>query len=793
MNERVCKTLEYDKIIDRLAEHATCDPGRRMCLSLKPLDDVSDMRRAASETADAAARIGQKGRLSFGALQSFDAELRALAVGGTLDMKALLAMAAMLENAGRAASYGKTESGVRDTLSDFFSALSPLENLSAEIRRIVVSEEEIASDASPRLKQLRRETSLTTAKIRDVLNRMVNGTARQYLQDAVITMRGDRYCLPVRSEHKGQVAGIVHDRSSSGSTLFIEPQAVVDLNNKLREYALEEEKEIARILTLLSAELSARLTDIGDNITYMTLLDFVFAKAAYGLEIEGAQPLFSEDTSFFLKSARHPLIDRDKVVATDIRLGGAGEGDARMLVITGPNTGGKTVTLKTSGLLTLMGMSGLMIPAAHDSRIAVFEEIYADIGDEQSIEQSLSTFSSHMSHIVRILEEADERSLCLIDELGAGTDPTEGAALAISILNHLLEKRVSVLATTHYAELKVFAMTTKGVLNASCEFDVGTLQPTYRLLIGTPGASNAFAVSKRLGLSEEIINGAKEQIDADKVRMETLFRDLEESRRVAEEERIEIARYREEQEALQARLREQEETLDTLGEDLLKEAHGEAERILKEAKLFADETIRLMRKSGADDALIADLERKRTALNLKIADTSKKKRGHEEREKKEKGRGLEAKDLVIGDRVKILSAGLSGTVSKLPDKEGRLTVTCGVMQVETKLSDLAPDEEHAENGKQIEKRYRMKGVSYVPAELNLIGKNTDDAISALDKYLDEAYMSHLPGVRIVHGKGTGTLRNAVQRHLKGVRYVKSFQDGAYGEGDTGVTVVKFKG
>ena len=793
MNERVCKTLEYDKIIDRLAEHATCDPGRRMCLSLKPLDDVSDMRRAASETADAAARIGQKGRLSFGALQSFDAELRALAVGGTLDMKALLAMAAMLENAGRAASYGKTESGVRDTLSDFFSALSPLENLSAEIRRIVVSEEEIASDASPRLKQLRRETSLTTAKIRDVLNRMVNGTARQYLQDAVITMRGDRYCLPVRSEHKGQVAGIVHDRSSSGSTLFIEPQAVVDLNNKLREYALEEEKEIARILTLLSAELSARLTDIGDNITYMTLLDFVFAKAAYGLEIEGAQPLFSEDTSFFLKSARHPLIDRDKVVATDIRLGGAGEGDARMLVITGPNTGGKTVTLKTSGLLTLMGMSGLLIPAAHDSRIAVFEEIYADIGDEQSIEQSLSTFSSHMSHIVRILEEADERSLCLIDELGAGTDPTEGAALAISILNHLLEKRVSVLATTHYAELKVFAMTTKGVLNASCEFDVGTLQPTYRLLIGTPGASNAFAVSKRLGLSEEIINGAKEQIDADKVRMETLFRDLEESRRVAEEERIEIARYREEQEALQARLREQEETLDTLGEDLLKEAHGEAERILKEAKLFADETIRLMRKSGADDALIADLERKRTALNLKIADTSKKKRGHEEREKKEKGRGLEAKDLVIGDRVKILSAGLSGTVSKLPDKEGRLTVTCGVMQVETKLSDLAPDEEHAENGKQIEKRYRMKGVSYVPAELNLIGKNTDDAISALDKYLDEAYMSHLPGVRIVHGKGTGTLRNAVQRHLKGVRYVKSFQDGAYGEGDTGVTVVKFKG
>ncbi|MBR0163861.1 MAG: endonuclease MutS2 [Lachnospiraceae bacterium] len=793
MNERVCKTLEYDKIIDRLAEHATCDPGRRMCLSLKPLDDVSDMRRAASETADAAARIGQKGRLSFGALQSFDAELRALAVGGTLDMKALLAMAAMLENAGRAASYGKTESGVRDTLSDFFSALSPLEDLSAEIRRIVVSEEEIASDASPRLKQLRRETSLTTAKIRDVLNRMVNGTARQYLQDAVITMRGDRYCLPVRSEHKGQVAGIVHDRSSSGSTLFIEPQAVVDLNNKLREYALEEEKEIARILALLSAELSARLTDIGDNITYMTLLDFVFAKAAYGLEIEGAQPLFSEDTSFFLKSARHPLIDRDKVVATDIRLGGAGEGDARMLVITGPNTGGKTVTLKTSGLLTLMGMSGLMIPAAHDSRIAVFEEIYADIGDEQSIEQSLSTFSSHMSHIVRILEEADERSLCLIDELGAGTDPTEGAALAISILNHLLEKRVSVLATTHYAELKVFAMTTKGVLNASCEFDVGTLQPTYRLLIGTPGASNAFAVSKRLGLSEEIINGAKEQIDADKVRMETLFRDLEESRRVAEEERIEIARYREEQEALQARLREQEETLDTLGEDLLKEAHGEAERILKEAKLFADETIRLMRKSGADDALIADLERKRTALNLKIADTSKKKRGHEEREKKEKGRGLEAKDLVIGDRVKILSAGLSGTVSKLPDKEGRLTVTCGVMQVETKLSDLAPDEEHAENGKQIEKRYRMKGVSYVPAELNLIGKNTDDAISALDKYLDEAYMSHLPGVRIVHGKGTGTLRNAVQRHLKGVRYVKSFQDGAYGEGDTGVTVVKFKG
>lgn len=813
MNADVLKTLEFDKVKERLLEHAHSAEGASLCKALLPFEDLSDAKRALCETQDAAVRLAEKGSISFSGVKGFRSEIKALAVSATLEMRALLDFASFLENVSRVCAYGIREKDAEapDTLTDYFHALTPLDAIAAQIRRAILSEGEIAPDASSALKQIRRQMTLCQEKIRDVLGAMIGGATRAYLQDGVVTMRGDRYCLPVRTEYKAKVRGIVHDRSKGGATLFIEPEAVVDLNNRLRELMIEEEQEIARILAALSAELADHLDAIRDNVTYMSLLDFIFAKAAYGLE-QGAQaPAFSADKSFFLKEARHPLIERDKVVPIDIRLGVGEEEPFHLLVITGPNTGGKTVTLKTAGLLTLMAMSGLLIPAAEGTVVAFFDEIYADIGDEQSIEQSLSTFSSHMTRIVHILRDADERSLCLFDEPGAGTDPTEGAALAISILNHLLRRGVSMIATTHYAELKVYAMTTKGVKNASCAFDVDTLRPTYRLIIGAPGASNAFAISKKLGLPEEVIEDAHAQIDSDKARMETLFQDLEESKKRLDKEQEKVERYREEQQELQARLKEQEEAFDTLGDDILEEAHRKAEDVLAEAKRFADMTIRRMRKAHVDEELISSMERERTHLNEMIGKVREEKPSQKEG-KADAAPAMADAELIPGTRVRIRSMGLGGIIKTAPDKDGRLTVTCGVMQVEARADDLVPEEEEAYSGKEIAKRFSMKrafaekdeskgrtsrpggtSASYVPAEINLIGKNTDDALALLDKYLDDAYLTHLPVVRIVHGKGTGALRSAVQRHLKGISYVKSFQGGAYGEGDAGVTVVKLKG
>ena len=796
MNERALRILEYDKIIALLSEEADSAPGRAQCAHLAPLSDIHAVKDALENTADAVARIFRKGSVSFGSNRELKDALRALSIGATLDMRELLQIASLCENAGRVKAHGREdgEEDKTDSLSAYFEALEPLRPLSDEIRRCILSEEEIAPDASPALKKIRREMSLTGERIHSTLNNMVNGSARNYLQDPVVTLRGDRYCLPVRAEHKGQVKGIVHDASSSGQTLFIEPAQVVELNNRLRELNIEEVEEIARILAELSAKAAEEVPLIEENIRALTFLDFTYAKARLALSMNAMAPVVKEDRSFDLKNARHPLIDKDKVVPIDVHMGG----DFNMLIITGPNTGGKTVTLKTVGLLTLMGLSGLMIPAGDRSEIAMYREIYADIGDEQSIEQSLSTFSAHMTNTVSILEQATEEDLCIFDELGAGTDPTEGAALAISILNDLHARGVSTMATTHYSELKVYALGTEGVLNASCEFDVATLRPTYRLLIGLPGKSNAFAISEKLGLPKRIIDAASGQIHEDAKKFEDLIADLEMSRKQIEEEQEEIRRYREEAERLRTQLSDKSRRMDASRDEILADAEAEALAILQDAKKYADETIRYYRKHGGDS--MQEMERARTRLNEQIAAQNEKRAQRDKKEKKDvvTGERVKAETLKVGDTVRIVSMDMTGTVNSLPDKKGNLYVFCGSMRMKTNVGDLVtaqPEPEEKEQKKGFDKkahRMDLSGAASISTEINLIGKNSDDAIQALSKYLDEAYMAHLPTVRVVHGKGEGILRKAVQRYLKGVRYVKSYKLGEFGEGDSGVTVVTFK-
>lgn len=795
MNKKALHVLEYDKIIEKLAEHATSDPGRKLCLELEPSSDIKEIRKNLQKTNDAIARIFKKGSVNFGDNKEFGGILKALKIGSSLDMASLLRLASFLDNVNRVKSYGRPprddEEG--DSLTESFQMLEPLTFVSAEIRRCIVSEDEMSSDASPALRHIRRGMMLANDRIHEQLNIMINGSLRTYLQDAVVTVRGDRYCIPVKAEYKSQVNGLVHDQSSSGSTLFIEPAAVVELNNKIREMALQESAEIEKILMELSLSVAEHVDAIRYNCEIMTDLDFIFAKASYALEINAITPVFNEQHIFDIKKGRHPLIAKDKVVPIDVYAGR----DFDMLIITGPNTGGKTVTLKTVGLLTLMGQAGLAIPAADRSELSVFEEVYADIGDEQSIEQSLSTFSSHMTNTVAILENANENSLCLFDELGAGTDPTEGAALAISILNDLHKRKIRTLATTHYSELKVYALNTKGVQNASCEFDVESLKPTYRLLIGLPGKSNAFAISSKLGLPDRIIEAASEQISTEDKRFEDLIADLEMSRKTIENERLEIEQYKKEAEELRRQLEQKTDKLDRQKEDILREAHEQARQILQEAKTIADETIKVYRKAGPN-ASMQDLERTRTKLNEKISD--KNKAITKKKELPADHQILKESQLKLGESVKIVSMGLKGTISSKPDKDGNLFIQCGIMKTKANIRDLVliGDEDPKAAMKKFYGRNTSGGgkmdlskASTIRTEINLIGKNSDDAVAALDKYLDDAYMSHLNNVRVVHGKGTGALRQAVHQYLKGVPYVKSFKLGEFGEGDAGVTIVTF--
>ena len=793
MNEKVLRTLEYTKIIAQLVEHADSAPGKKLCEALLPSSDLEEIRKAQTETADGLTRLFRKGHTSFGSNYDIGFSLRSLEIGSTLSTQELLKIARLLDNVARIRNYGKNErdDAPTDSLDEYFSLLTPLTSLAAEINRCILSEDEIADDASPKLKSIRRNMLLTNDKIHTQLNSMLNGSYRTYLQDAVVTMRNNRYCIPVKSEYKGQVQGMVHDQSSSGSTFFIEPAAVVSLNNQLRELELEEIKEIEVILADLSAQAGVHVVELRTNQMLLTKLDFIFAKSKLAMELNATMPIFNEDHYINIRKGRHPLLDKKKVVPIDIHLGK----DFDLLVITGPNTGGKTVSLKTVGLFTLMGQAGLHIPALDRSELSIFTEVYADIGDEQSIEQSLSTFSSHMTSIVHILAHADADSLCLFDELGAGTDPTEGAALAIAILNYLHDRGIRTMATTHYSELKVYALSTSFVENACCEFNVETLRPTYRLLIGIPGKSNAFAISSKLGLSDEIINAAKEQISKEDESFEDVIANLESSRITIEKERQEIAEYKERIRTLENQLRAKNEKIDQAKDKILREANEKARTILQEAKDVADETIRDFNKAGASTD-IRDLEKKRQKVRDKINEKNDKLSLKNNALNAAPQKQLDPKKLKKGDTVKIVSMGLKGTVSTLPDAKGNLFVQCGIIRTQTNLRDLVLAEEETITAPALQRtntgKIKMSKSFSISPEINLLGKTVDEALAALDKYLDDAYLAHLSSVRVVHGKGTGALRAAVHNHLKRMKNVKEYRLGEYGEGDAGVTIVTFK-
>lgn len=790
MNSKVLRVLEYHKIIDRLAEKASSEPGKRLAEALVPMTDLEEIRTAQTQTADALGRLFAKGSTSFGSNKDLGMSLKSLEVGSVLSITELLRIASFLENVNRIKAYGRRDRDdiPGDSLDVYFDSLEPLTPLANEINRCILSDEEIADDASPALKRIRRSMTITNDRIHSQLNSMINGSLRTYLQDAVVTMRDNRYCIPVKSEYKGQVPGMIHDQSSTGSTFFIEPAAVVNLNNELKELAIKEQEEIEAVLASLSAQAASYTDALATNQKSMTMLDFIFAKASLAMDLNATMPIFNTEHQIRIRKGRHPLIDKKTVVPVDILLGI----DFDLLIITGPNTGGKTVALKTVGLLTLMGQAGLHIPALDRSELSIFREVYADIGDEQSIEQSLSTFSSHMTSIVSILQEADTDSLCLFDELGAGTDPTEGAALAISVLDHLHGRGIRTMATTHYSELKVYALSTPFVENACCEFNVETLRPTYRLLIGIPGKSNAFAISSRLGLPDHIIEDAKRHITQDKESFEDLLANLENSRLTIEKEQAEIESYKREVQALKERLESKQEKIDQSRDRIIREANEEAREILQNAKELADETIRTFQKAGAATP-IKDLEKSRRKVHDKISEKNEKLALKNE---KPTHKVLKPNQIRLGDSVKVVSMGLKGSVSSLPDKNGKLFVQCGIIRSQVALSDLVLLEEDTVKTEKMQRsssgKLKMSKSYSVSTEINLLGKTVDEALSELDKYLDDAYLAHLPSVRIVHGKGTGALRKAVQGYLRKNRVIKSFRLGEFGEGDAGVTIAEFK-
>ena len=789
MNNKALKTLEYNKITDRLASHASSEPGIKLCRELQPMMDMDGINSALKQTSDAVSRIFRHGSISFAGLKDIRPLTKALEVGSTLGMSELLDICSLLKVAAGARRYGVSEDEAADSLSGMFNAVYDIADVRREIERCILSEDEIADDASAELKNIRRQMRICTERIRTELNSMLNGSDRTYLQEAVITTRGGRYCIPVKAEYKSQVPGMVHDQSKAGSTFFIEPMSVVRLNNEIREYEVKESEEIAKILASLSAMAGNYTAELDADYDILSQLDFIFAKAKLSFEYKGSEPIMNTRGYINIRKGRHPLIDSHKVVPIDVSIGD----EYSELIITGPNTGGKTVTLKTIGLFSLLGQSGLHIPAADNSELTVFNDIFADIGDEQSIEQSLSTFSSHMKNIIEILAKADSNSLVLFDELCAGTDPTEGAALAISILTSLHKLRVTTVATTHYSELKIFALSTEGVQNACCEFDVATLAPTYRLLIGIPGKSNAFAISGKLGLPQYIIDDAKESLASEDVAFEDVISDLEKSRVTIEREKLELEEYKKEVEDLKNQLKAKNERLDERSDNILQKAREEASAILREAKETADDAIRKLNKANAAGMSVAELEKQRQRIKDNI-------------NKVDKGRALKsqaparqhkASDFHIGDRVHVASLNLDGTVHTLPNQKGELNVAIGIMNYNVNMSDLTIIEEASEMRKLKQKssgigKLKMNKTASISPEINLIGMTSDEAIMTLDKYLDDAFLSHISPVRIVHGKGSGVLRNAVHNYLKRQKHVKSFRLGSFGEGDYGVTIVEFK-
>ena len=783
MDNKTLEILEYNKLIKLLSDHATSRLGKNKCASLHPLRNREAILASLGNTSDAVSRVLSGRKISFSGNRDLEECFKAMSVEANLDAGELLMIASSAECAQTAASYGLEEER-EDSLKAMFEALVLLNDLSGKIRKIILSEDEIADDASPALKDIRREKVNTTARIHSDLNKMVNSTYRSYLQDAVITMRNDRYCIPVKAEYKGNVKGIVHDQSRGGMTFFIEPAGIVELNNRIQELEVEEREEINRILHMLSMEAASHLEELKANQEILTELDFIYAKAALAIEEEAVMPDYESGEYLDIKKARHPFIEKGRVVPIDIILGEK----YSCLIVTGPNTGGKTVSLKTTGLLCAMGQSGLFIPAAPGSKLKIFRDIYAEIGDEQSIEQNLSTFSGHMKGIVRILKEANHNSLCLFDELCSGTDPTEGAALAIAIVSRLMEKRATIMLTTHYSELKVFAFNTEGVENACCEFDIETLSPTYKLFIGIAGKSNAFAISEKLGLDKRIIERASKELDDAKGDFEDLLKDLEETRRSLEADREEEERLKKEVEKLKEELAKNNQNVREAKEKILREAREEAKSILEDAKEEADEAIRLY-NSGSS---IQEMEKKRAALRKKIDDNSSKLKEKEKKIDKTDKR-VDVSKIKVGDTVRSISMGMTGQVKKLPDAKGNVIIASGVMEFKVKANDLV-------YGKAEAPKEAVRPTSYasgfsksatISPEINLLGLNSDEAIAKLDKYLDDAYLSHLHSVRIVHGKGTGALRAAIHKYLRGIDFVSEFALAEQGEGDAGVTVVKF--
>lgn len=791
MNEKALRILEYNKITEKLTDCATSPMGRELCRKLLPSTDLGEICQGQMETSDALSRIYAKGSLSFSGLRNIRDSLLRLKVGSSLSITELMHIASLLETALRAKSYGRRETDdmSTDSLDGFFNAIEPLSPVCREIRRCILSEEEIADDASAGLKHVRRSIKLTNERIHSQLNAMVNSSSvSSMLQDNLITMRGGRYCLPVKAEYRSQIQGMIHDQSSSGSTLFIEPMAVVKLNNDLRELAAKEKEEIEKILADLSNQCAEYQEELSTNMTVMSHLDFVFAKANLSRSYNGSEPLFNENGYINIKKGRHPLLDKKKVVPIDISIGK----DYRLLIVTGPNTGGKTVSLKTVGLLTLMGQAGLHIPAFDHSELSVYEDVFADIGDEQSIEQSLSTFSSHMTNIVSIIEKSNYRSLVLLDELCAGTDPTEGAALAMAILKNFLRRNVTTMATTHYSELKVFALSTEGACNASCEFNVETLSPTYRLLIRIPGKSNAFAISSKLGLPASMIEEAKKFIDANDQSFEDLIADLETSRSTIEKERLEIEQYKGEVAQLKQKLEAKQDNLSKQKERILREANEQARKILQDAKDYADQTIRDMNKLAAGKAdNLKEMERKRSAVRDKLSKADERLTLKKDRAKKNR-----PEDFHPGDSVRVLSMNLKGTITGKPDSKGQVAVQMGILKSMVHLTDLELLDEEVIKAPTLKKtgagKIKMSKSASISTSLNIIGKTVDEAMPELDKYLDDAYLAHLNQVTIIHGRGTGKLRTAVHNKLKKCRYVKSYRLGTFGEGETGVTIVDFK-
>ena len=800
MNEKALKTLEYTKIIDQLTEYASTEMGKALCRELQPSCDLEEIRRTQTETSDAVTRIRMKGSLSFGGVKDVRGSLKRLEIGSSLNIVELLAISSLLTVTARARAYGRHEESELpdDSLDEMFRALDPLTSVNNEIKRCILSEDEISDDASPGLLKVRKSMKIVAGRVHTQLNSILN-SSRTYLQDAVITMRDGRYCLPVKAEYKSQVPGMVHDQSATGSTVFIEPMAIVKLNNELRELEVQEKREIEFVLAALSAEVTPYTEAIRLNLTLLSQLDFIFAKAALSRHYNCTEPKFNNRRYINIKDGRHPLLNPKLVVPINIYLGDAFD----LLIVTGPNTGGKTVSLKTVGLFTLMGQAGLHIPAFDGSELAVFREVFADIGDEQSIEQSLSTFSAHMTNIVSILNQADSDSLCLFDELGAGTDPTEGAALAIAVLSFLHHMTCRTMATTHYSELKVFALSTPGVENACCEFNVETLRPTYRLLIGIPGKSNAFAISRKLGLPDYIIEDAKKHIETEDESFEDLLADLEDKRVTIEKEQAEIAAYKAEVASLKKRLEQKEERFSEQKDKMLEKAREEANKILQDAKDTADQTIRSINRLAGQSGVGKQLEAERSKLRDKIKDVDAKLSKKQAAAPK---KAVSPKSLHLGDTVRVLSMNLKGTVSSLPNAKGDLYVQMGILRSLANIKDLEMVDEASITGPGLPEhglksssregsgssKIKMSKSFSVSPEINLIGLTVDEAIPQLDKYLDDAYLAHLPKVRVVHGRGTGALKAGVHRHLKKLSYVKEFRLGDFGEGDTGVTIVTFK-